>query len=275
MMVVLFVLERTVAGGTGGQAERFTPIVFLTSLTLTHAWFSVDGPNMPAWSISAEWFAYLFFPLLVMAAARIRRSLLLLTLGAFAFAELAAFVGDWQIARLIAGFLLGMAVFLLHQRSGTRPRSPWLGLGVMVATLVWVGMPGHPRLDVSLVLFAVLIFALSNHDDRFGRVLKHPWLVYLGEVSYAVYMFHWIARVMVRVISQKFGFFDELPAPVIVLTYVGVTMIGAVLLYHLVERPGRRSLRSLASPQEPSAMRVEATAPSGTPGWQEREGGHA
>ena len=46
----------------------------LWQLTLLHAWGVTASPgwNAPSWSISAEWFAYLLFPLLAPALVRIR-----------------------------------------------------------------------------------------------------------------------------------------------------------------------------------------------------------
>src|SRR5438128_957266 len=70
-------------------------------LTLLHAWgvLDVTGWNQPSWSISAEWFAYLLFPLLAPALVLVRDRLTALLLAVAALAAMAAVfaITDWAL----------------------------------------------------------------------------------------------------------------------------------------------------------------------------------
>ena len=53
----------------------------MANLLLVHAWFDGLGtPNVPAWSISAEWFAYLFCPFMILLFRRAHTVLLIVCL---------------------------------------------------------------------------------------------------------------------------------------------------------------------------------------------------
>jgi len=64
------------------QAERFRPDGFFRHLFLV-GWSSPTW-NPPAWSLSAEWTAYLFFPVVAWAAVRLSIPAALAVLGALA-----------------------------------------------------------------------------------------------------------------------------------------------------------------------------------------------
>lgn len=262
IMIALFVAAFVITGEVSGEAERYSPVAILSALTLTQAWFNIDTPNMPSWSISAEWFAYLLFPLLCIALARVRGSLYwFLGLG-FALSFLSTVVYPDYLLRIAACFPIGMAAYLIAQRiRPTLERMPYLGLITTVLIITWAMLPGDPRPEVGTVLFAVLIMALSTQADWTSRALSTRFLVYLGQVSFAIYMFHWIARVIVRVPLEQAGILEQLPPRVIVASYLVVTMIGAILLFHFVEEPGRRAIRALskrAARNKPAAGTVTA-----------------
>jgi hypothetical protein len=91
--------------------QAWSPVEMGWQLTLLHAWgvTNVVGWNTPSWSISAEWFAYLLFPLLAPILACIDRS---------------------TTALLIAGgALLGGALYFLL--AGV-PLNSWTGLPAIV-----------------------------------------------------------------------------------------------------------------------------------------------
>src|SRR6516162_4403834 len=70
-------------------------------LTLLHAWGVTASPgwNAPSWSISAEWFAYLLFPLLAPALMWVRgRAIgLLIAVAALAATALLFAMADWTL----------------------------------------------------------------------------------------------------------------------------------------------------------------------------------
>jgi peptidoglycan/LPS O-acetylase OafA/YrhL len=262
MMVALFVASLLLTG-SGGTPSRYSWESVVTTLTLTHAWFpGIESPNLPAWSISAEWFAYLFFPFLCIALARIPGGRYLFIVVGLGFAVVEIFAPN-DLLRIAACFPIGMAAFQFWRLGLTRlARVPYLGFISLAALVIWACSPLSSEAVLGIPLFALLIVALANGSDWLSTGLAVRPLVYLGEISYAVYMLHWVARVVVRTGLARAGLLDSLPAPVIVAAYFALTMVAAVLLYHFVERPGRRTLRRLADRVPRARARVKDVAPT-------------
>src|SRR5439155_8276468 len=77
--------------------------------------------NAPSWSISAEWFAYLLFPVIAPALMRVRERLTALLIAIAALAGTAAIfsIADWSLnswvgapalARVLGEFVCGAAL---------------------------------------------------------------------------------------------------------------------------------------------------------------------
>lgn len=275
-MIVLYLGQRVLTGASGGNPERFTPGVVVSSLTMTHGWWGTVTPNLPAWSISAEWFAYLLFPLLCLALTRARSAPVVFVLVGCGLATVWHAVSGVDptsklpgedLIRVMAGFLVGMATYRLYRRVQGHTRTPALGIVLAVLVIVWACVGERPRLEVGVLLFAGLIIALASERDWLGRALSHRSIVYLGEVSYAIYMVHWVVRVVVRAVAARFGVLDTTPPALMITTYVVVTMITAVSIYHLVELPWRGRLRRMLAPRTTSPARLDAVTlePAVTP----------
>lgn len=72
-------------------------------------------------------------------------------------------------------------------------------------------------------------------SDDFAKPLAHPWLVYVGTVSYSLYLFHFV----VPMILPHGGALHFVVA-------IGLAVAVATGIYRLVEVPGRRVIRSVA-----------------------------
>jgi len=158
-------------------------------------------------------------------------------------------VADHHLIRVMAGFLVGMTAYQVSHYSSKLARVPVLGTVIVALIVLWATLGDPPRLEIGIVLFAALILTLASERDWLCRVLSLKVIVYLGEVSYAVYMVHWVVRVAVRTAAEKTGVLESIPLGLLVTSYVTVTMLAAILLYHLVERPWRKRLRRMLAPQ--------------------------
>ena len=69
---LLVILVPSFADRYGDHATRFSADAFIASALLIQNWahWLPDAWNVPAWSLSAEWFAYLMFPVILLFAAR-------------------------------------------------------------------------------------------------------------------------------------------------------------------------------------------------------------
>ena len=236
----------------------FDPRVLPQHLLLVHAWGTTPSVqwNFPSWSISAEWFAYLLFPItaaLVLALRRAAWLTVLLALGLF----LAMVLGLETIGlplsevtrlgfiRIVPAFLFGAALYRLGA-STTLPRYAVL-FGASVAA-VWIVAAASQSLSDVVIwpAFGLLIFSLAEASKTRSRgVLGAAWLVYLGEVSYSVYMTHLPVDIAYFHALDRIA--PDLSGAAAWAAWAGVfaaTLLVSIATYHLVERPARNWMRA-------------------------------
>lgn len=228
-------------------------------LTLTHAWglASSSAFNHPSWSISAEWFAYLSFPAFAFVAWKMRERPRLATglATAFALGLYAAFeplagyslteaTFRWGALRIVPCFALGCALYLVHRR-GSLPHAGWIALASGVAVLVSASLG---MWDAITVLAAGgLILGLGSVDNARAGALGSKAGVYLGEISYSIYMVCAPVLLLATNVAARITGADDKRFHVIVwLMLVAAIPVAAMATYHLVERPARKALRGLA-----------------------------
>jgi peptidoglycan/LPS O-acetylase OafA/YrhL len=228
-------------------------------LLMLHAWGLAGeaGWNHPSWSISAEWFAYLAFPLFALAAWPLRKRPWVATAGAAvflmglyaAFERLAGFplteaTFRWGALRIVPCFAYGCALYLVYRRAPL----PRAGLLALSAAVVMVGSASVLAWDAVTVLAAgLLILALASiPHDRAGWLGSRP-AVYLGEISYSVYMVCAPWQILaVNLAARATGADDK---RLHVLVWLGIILgliAAAAATYHLIERPARQALRGMA-----------------------------
>jgi peptidoglycan/LPS O-acetylase OafA/YrhL len=228
-------------------------------LLMLHAWGLAGeaGWNHPSWSISAEWFAYLAFPLFALAAWPLRKRPWVATAGAAvflmglyaAFERLAGFplteaTFRWGALRIVPCFAYGCALYLVYRRAPL----PRAGLLALSAAVVMVGSASVLAWDAVTVLAAgLLILALASiPHERAGWLGSRP-AVYLGEISYSVYMVCAPWQILaVNLAARATGADDK---RLHVLVWLGIILgliAAAAATYHLIERPARQALRGMA-----------------------------
>jgi peptidoglycan/LPS O-acetylase OafA/YrhL len=94
--------------------------------------------------------------------------------------------------------------------------------------------------------FAGLILGLSQPGSRLGRILESRPAVYLGEVSFALYMSHGLFQKVIKIVLPSAPFVTAgLGVRTAVVLFYMLSMLSiAALIYHAVERPARDYLRT-------------------------------
>lgn len=186
--------------------SNFGFLLFL-NLTLSQAVGFSDRSilNVPSWSISTEWYAYLTFALVCLLARRSGFRFALLGLIAFGgLVAMRTFYPDQglelpahsSLPRCLMSFGLGTLTFAAYRPLSNRitgTLTGWVALiGMLVACVLMSSVPESALvLFAAPPLFAAIILALAlDRGSWVRRALEARWLVYLGERSYSIYINH-------------------------------------------------------------------------------------
>jgi peptidoglycan/LPS O-acetylase OafA/YrhL len=275
--VVTWVLA--LAGLMVASSHAVSAVDAAPSLFLMQAWVPDEqvffAVNTPAWSLSCEAAFYAAFPLLLVVVGRIRPDRLWAVAGALVAAIIVVpavalpmpdGVGYWFVYVFPVTRGLEFALGMVLARIVREGR--WIGVGLWPATaLLVVGyaisgyLPGGFSYVAGTVIPLALLIPAAAVADLSGR--KTPWrsrtFIWLGEVSFAFYLLH---QLVVRYVDKVLGghTWSTLPALGIALTMLACSLLGAWLLYRIVERPMMRLLTTRRPAPEPP--HVVAPAPA-------------
>jgi len=241
----------------GLPGQRYTLEYYVLSLFLVQNWGFVDymGWNVPAWSISTEFAAYIIFPLAAALIMRVRRSglaigLLVLVLAATAYlfwasgrVNIMQDIERWGLIRCLVEFLIGMCLGRIYQLSGAPGFPVQIGLLLAAALLLALMLMGVVKdFFVLPTMLALIVLALTARSGPLMAVMGWRALVYLGEISYATYLVHYFLREAIKfVMPSAWG-----PSWAASTSFIFLTLLASVILYHVIELPARRALRARA-----------------------------
>jgi peptidoglycan/LPS O-acetylase OafA/YrhL len=255
-MIAIWLAARQI--GAAFDPVAFDPRVLPQHLLLIHAWGTTPSVqwNFPSWSISAEWFAYLTFPVAAGIVLVFRRVAWLAVIAAVALFAVVVWgleanglplgeVTRLGFIRIVPAFFMGAALYQLG-RTVSVPRLAAL-VGALAA-VIWIVVASMLKLgDLAIwPAFALLIFSLAEASKTNARgVLGAAGLVYLGEVSYAVYMTHLPVDIVYFQVLGRIA--PTLGGPLVWAAWAGVfgvCLAASVVAYHLVETPARNWMRA-------------------------------
>jgi peptidoglycan/LPS O-acetylase OafA/YrhL len=259
-----------------------SPLGYVRQLFMVELWSQRYFDNVawdgPAWSISAEWLAYLLFPALALVLFRLRRRLRSRSLLVLAFvislgpSVLLVSTGHFYtpyswVVRILAEFTAGAvaysAIARMRPSDRTRRVAGYLSVLLVIAIVALLfQLTDHPidgipdSVGLVDVLFLPLVGTLAIGTTGIARLLASGPFVFGGKISYSMYLVHGL------VISALMAMWHHLanhptgtPLLLLVPALLGVMFLLAWLLYVAVEEPGRRWLRgrlefrARASPQ--------------------------
>ncbi len=234
----------------------------VANLLLVHAWppHFEHSWNYPSWSISSEWFAYLLFPFLALALARSSRAVvrgllpaaLVLSALVYALEPLLPFRG---LAVVLPTFAGGVLLSILCPPSPRAGRAGFhAGLGLLAVAAIPYLLPlGTAQAAAFLLLYFFVIRSLGIAGAAAGSFWNARWVVYLGDISYSLYMSHGITATLM----DRFFLFERLRnagLPIRSVTLAGflLAILGvAAALHHGFERPMREFARRRRTPGTP------------------------
>ncbi len=238
--------------------------VVAASVSMTQAWFGklVCVWNCPSWSLSDEAFFYALFPLIIPLTVRPRGRLLILGAAILGMAlvswgvlggappALVADIGLMSVNPLVrlpeflAGVWLGGIVLAYGRPLDTASALIAIASALIVALAVWAGLHREfsaPHL-AAVPLFALLILAVASSPSPGRGILAAPFLVLLGDASYALYMLHGPLH------GYMLAAFNRIASGASEWTVFAVYSVAALALaiasYRWLERPARSWIRA-------------------------------
>jgi len=187
------------------------------ALMLQSGYFDIESAKKPLlhlWSLGIEEQFYLFWPLILMLAARRRRSLLCVAavIALVSFALNVALIGSDPVAtfylpftrawELLAGAALACAWDRFGQSEAASNRRAMAGVVLIVISVAVLNVhrafPGWWAL-LPVAGSALLLSAPASWINRV--CLGWPPLVWIGLISYPLYLWHWPLLVMFAIIK--------------------------------------------------------------------------
>jgi peptidoglycan/LPS O-acetylase OafA/YrhL len=264
----------------------YNAVSYIRQLFLVQLWFQpfFDGSSWdgPAWSISAEWLAYLAFVVLILVVSRMAqvtraRGLLLMAVAVATPPVLLLLVSGhfytpWSwlpriLLQFTAGALACAAVRRLRPTHGTRVAAgvAAIGLAVTIVGLLYL-LDAHPLpgvVDSGAVvdlLFVPLVVALSIGVGTLPGLLAARPMVVGGQISFCLYMVHELVHTAWTWAAEQFQIsLHGSTGKLIVAALLGLSLMSSALLYHTVEEPARKWMRRMVDRKAPD------DAPAGVP----------
>ena len=191
--------------------EIYNPSAIVTNYLLLQSYniHKTATWNIPSWSISAECLAYLFFPFLALLINKKKK----IAIGVVCIFILLSYVSiiwflprknifspeipvphnldatyDYGFLRGLAGFSLGMMVYLLYQMDAVRNFFKKDVIALLACIFLSLLMHFSTNDGWCIFLFAAIVLSFACNENSFHKICNNRIAQYLGNISYSVYL---------------------------------------------------------------------------------------
>lgn len=268
--LLVWAKQAAVAQGLGGHLERADVAGYLvprlgevvSTLTLTHGMGIFDRLilNPVSWSISTEFYAYVLFAAVCLAfrgGTRLVVYVLLSVAGLVATIWAALHVHDclqagkcfditydFGFARCVGSFFLGALTYHFSRQVRLSANALQLAGLTGLVVLFFVAEAWPLLVFASPLLFALLVFSVSQDTGFVATVLKSKPFQILGQRSYSVYMMHPILMIFVEPFARRMQ--GTMLIAVVVVAYLAILLLVSGWTYKFIEDPLRKWFNRIA-----------------------------
>jgi len=207
-------------------------------------------PLLHTWSLSVEEQFYVIYPLLLVLIYRYFHgrwrpvllpaaliSLMLSISGVSFFPSAAFYLLPTRAWELLLGSFLALGLFPQMKDKGAMDLASIIGLLLILWSIFFFSrltpFPGWYAI-LPCAGAALIIYSGSNGTSAAGRLLSNRIVVFIGLISYSLYLWHWPLMVFGKQIfyNNQFKYHD--------VAVVALSLILAMISWRYVERPFRR-----------------------------------
>ena len=251
------------------NSEPFTKnnfYTFVTNILLLQTFLYEYTFNTPSWSISAEFYTYLIFAILIIFKFNLRISLFVLLLISLIRINDQSNFGDSHsgyrsFLDCIYSFYWGLFSSYLYIKYNDKKlykiTKNIISFILLFVTFFSLTKMQNDYLFMLPIIFSLLIFFSCdlNNTSFLGKLLCNKFLVYLGSISYSIYMSHlfifWIINNLLKYIFNLKTFVDDdglnkldlniFESSLLVLFCYFVTIIFSHFSYNYIEKKYNKS----------------------------------
>ena len=221
----------------------------LNLLFLQSGWFEKGFSfNGPSWSISVEFVCYIIFYILT---SKIKNKKIRLTIDVL-IALLGVFLIKAQLNyplfndKMGRGFLCFFVGTILYEINCLISKSKYknavlIGCFAILLTLFalvklfTVSILGNVQLLLSILIAPTLIIICLN-SKIVSKVLNFMPIVYVGEISYSIYLWHFAVQLFINTINIRLNLGLNFSSVKVFLMYILITIIISAISYELIEK---------------------------------------
>ena len=203
-------------------------------------------PFLHCWSLSVEEQFYLVWPAFLIFATRTKLVLAITLIAGLSFAAgLVVMAHDTQVAFFLTPFRVfefaigALVIFAEHRVAITKLASECLGLGGVAAIGASIilfdpttAFPGFPSL---LPVVGAAAVVLAGSSTSFGKLIDRSPVLFLGAISYSLYLCHWPILFFARYILDV-----DSAATVTALMLITTMLVVAAAIFQFIEKPFQR-----------------------------------
>lgn len=194
---------------------------FIANLFLIQNWvLPTTTYNSPSWSISAEFFTYAIFAVIVYCTQKLRGVMFVILVLSIILSYYILSIngmGTDNVAgpvRCIYSFFIGVLTQQIFAKISynSRVRTSIPGVMLIALSIILVTFSGENSSGVTLLIplvFSATIFCLVSTNQKcfINKILVNKVLVYFGKISYSIYMIHFaVLWIIIQIMRFAFHF---------------------------------------------------------------------
>lgn len=190
--------------------DRFSLFSFFTNVLLIQSLNLNNGStwNIPAWSISVEFYTYFVFCIFYIFSF-VKKSILIpifisiISLVILYFKSSMDDTTHYAIFRCTYSFFLGVLALKVHHLLKVKPWMEVAVIGIIVLLLSSLRIQGDNWIAFIIpLLFFVTIIIFSHQHGFISKLLLNKYLKYLGLLSFSIYLTHAFFISVIKAVSK-------------------------------------------------------------------------